>query len=188
VRAQLIVASGKHLPWGEGSVTQRGHAIEARVYAEDPSQGFLPQAGQLLLYREPQLPGIRIDAGVVEGGEVSVYYDPMLAKVIASAETREAAIERLLVALRAYPILGIPTNIPFLLRILEHPRFRAGEVDTGFLDGEGAALADVAGAEPPPGVRAAIAHLAQSSVVSRQSSVVGLAVPDPWQTLRAWGR
>ena len=91
VRAQLLVASGEPLPWPDGSLTQRGHAIEARVYAEDPSRGFLPQAGRLLLYREPRLPGVRVDAGVVEGGEVSVHYDPMLAKVIASGETREIA-------------------------------------------------------------------------------------------------
>jgi acetyl-CoA carboxylase biotin carboxylase subunit len=190
VSAQLLVASGKDLPWREGSVTQRGHAIEARVYAEDPSQGFLPQAGRLLLYREPQLPGVRIDSGVVEGGDVSVYYDPMLAKVIASAETREAAIARLVVALRAYPILGIRTNIPFLLRILEDPRFRAGEVDTGFLDGEGATLADIDAHAPTPYVRAAIAaHLGQTPVAGQQSSNGGHSpTPDPWQALRAWGR
>ena len=132
VRAQLLVASGEPLPWPDGSLTQRGHAIEARIYAEDPSRGFLPQAGRLLLYREPRFPGVRVDAGVVEGGEVSVHYDPMLAKVIASGETREIAIARLVAALRDYPILGVRTNIPFLIRVLEHPRFRAGDVDTGF--------------------------------------------------------
>ena len=141
VRAQLVVASGEPLPWAQSALTQRGHAIEARVYAEDPSQGFMPQAGRLLLYREPRLPGVRIDSGVVEGGEVSVHYDPMLAKVIATGETRERATARLIAALRDYPILGIRTNIPLLLRILEHPRFQAGDIDTGFLDGDGAALA-----------------------------------------------
>ena len=128
VRAQLLVASGAGLPWTADALTQRGHAIEARVYAEDPSRGFLPQAGRLLLYREPQVPGVRIDAGVAEGTDVSVYYDPMLAKVIASGESRDVALARLAAALRDYPILGIRTNIPFLLRILDHPRFRAGDI------------------------------------------------------------
>ena len=94
VRAQLVVAAGEPLPWSQASLTQRGHAIEARVYAEDPGDGFLPQAGRLLLYREPRMPGVRVDAGVAEGGEVSVHYDPMLAKVIAHAETRELARSR----------------------------------------------------------------------------------------------
>ena len=80
VQAQIIVASGEPLPWTRDALTQRGHAIEARIYAEDPAQNFLPQAGRLLLCREPRLPGVRIDAGVAESGEVSVYYDPILAK------------------------------------------------------------------------------------------------------------
>ena len=82
VQAQLRVAGGEPLPWTQGALSQRGHAIECRVYAEDPRQGFLPQAGRLLLYREPQGPGIRVDSGVVEGGEIPVHYDPMIAKLI----------------------------------------------------------------------------------------------------------
>src|SRR5205814_2387058 len=99
----------------DGTVIQRGHAIEARIYAEDPAADFLPQAGPLLLYREPRLPGVRVDAGVMEGGEVPIYYDPLLAKVIAHAETRDAAISRLIAALRQYPILGVQTNVPYLI-------------------------------------------------------------------------
>jgi acetyl-CoA carboxylase biotin carboxylase subunit len=186
VRAQLLVASGEPLPWSEGSLTQRGHAIEARVYAEDPSQGFLPQAGRLRLYREPRLPGVRIDAGVAEGGDVSVYYDPMLAKVIASAETRDAAIARLIEALRAYPILGIRTNIPFLLRIIDHPRFRAGDVDTSFLDGDGAALADIMTDEPPAYVRAAAAMHAESMAGCLTADPESRHSRDPWAALRGW--
>src|SRR5439155_17257337 len=110
----------------------RRHAVEARVYAEDPSHGFVPQARSLLLYREPQRPGVRVDAGVAEGGEVTIHYGPMIAKVIATDETRALALARLTAALRAYPILGIRTNIPFLLSILEHPRFRAGRSTPGF--------------------------------------------------------
>jgi acetyl-CoA carboxylase biotin carboxylase subunit len=196
VRAQLLVAAGHRVPWNQDAVAQRGHAVEARVYAEDPSQGFVPQAGPLLLYREPRLPGVRIDSGVAEGGDVSVYYDPMIAKVIASGETREVAIARLASGLRDFPILGIRTNIPFLLRILEHPRFQAGTVDTGFLEGDGAALADAADLEMPAFVRAALAAAAadesRSPTESRILPESQIPNPesretwDPWRRLRDW--
>jgi 3-methylcrotonyl-CoA carboxylase alpha subunit len=141
VRAQLLVAGGAPLPWRQRDLLQRGHAIEARVYAEDPAQNFLPQAGPLTAYREPRWPGVRVDAGVAEGGEVSIYYDPMIAKVIATAESRELAIARLAAALREFQIAGIRTNVAFLVAVLESAAFRRGEVDTAFLDREGAAIA-----------------------------------------------
>ena len=136
VRAQLMVANGDPLPWTQAQVAQRGHAIEARIYAEDPAQDFLPQAGRITRYREPQRPGIRVDSGVVEAGEVTVYYDPMIAKVIATAETRDLAIARQCVALREFEIAGIQTNRAFLLAILQSAAFRDGAIDTAFLDRE----------------------------------------------------
>jgi acetyl/propionyl-CoA carboxylase alpha subunit len=165
--------------------TPRGHAIEGRVYAEDPARGFLPQAGRVLLYREPRSPGVRIDAGIAEGAEVSVHYDPLLAKVIASAESRDLARVRLIAALRDFPILGVRTNIGFLLRILEHPRFRAGDIDTAFLDNEGASLAERVSMEPPALVLAAMAAADGST-----AALTGTAEPrqgwDPWRQLPAW--
>jgi acetyl-CoA carboxylase biotin carboxylase subunit len=170
VRAQILVANGEPLPWTQAEISRHGHAIEARVYAEDPAQGFIPQAGILTRYREPRRPGIRVDAGVVEGSEVSIYYDPMIAKVIATAETRALAIARLSAALREFEIAGITTNRAFLIAILESDAFRDGKIDTAFLDREGAALA-------------------QSSVVSHQTSVQSPINPqsavrnpqyDPW--------
>jgi len=184
VRAQILVASGLPLPFTQASLSQRGHAIEARVYAEDPAEGFLPQAGRLLLYREPHVPGVRIDSGVVEGGEVSVHYDPMIAKVIATAETREAAIDRLIAALSDYPILGIRTNVPFLIRVLDSPRFRSGTVDTAFLDGEGATLASEADADVPAFVKAAAAAYTGDAATGA-SRTTGW---DPWEQLHGWGR
>jgi acetyl/propionyl-CoA carboxylase alpha subunit len=175
VRAQLLVAAGERLPWRQTDILQRGHAIEARVYAEDPAHGFLPQAGPLLLYREPRTPGVRIDSGVVEGGAVSVFYDPLLAKVIASAETRGLAIRKLAAALRGFPILGIRTNIPYLIGIVEHPQFRDGSIDTGFLDREGGAFAEP-DTTVPAHVRDAV--LAHSS--SDQKCAVTTAKWDPW--------
>ena len=184
VRGQLLVASGEPLPWRQTSLSQRGHAIEARIYAEDPRRTFLPQAGPLLLYREPRMPGVRVDSGVVEGGQVSVHYDPMLAKVIAAGETREAARARLVAALRAYPILGVRTNIPFLITVLDHPAFRAGQVDTGFLDREARAFAPVDAELPPPFIVDALRETAVADSPNRTSARRG--ADDPWAQLRGW--
>ena len=185
VHAQLHVASGGGLPWTQSALTQRGHAIEARVYAEDPSHGFIPQAGRLLLYREPTLPGIRIDSGFREGDCVSVHYDALLAKVIATAETRDMALARLVQALRRFPILGIRTNVPFLVRVLESDAFRQGAIHTGFLDGEGAGLADAESDAPPECLRAVIDFVDQQQV-SHNSGTLDAAAWDPWIGLAGW--
>ena len=186
VRAQLAVAAGEPLPWSQASLIQRGHAIECRVYAEDPGSGFLPQAGRILLYRAPQGPGIRVDAGVVEGGEVPVTYDPMLAKLTVHAESRAAAIDRAAAALRNYPVLGIRTNIPFMIRVLEHPAFRAGELHTGFIDQHLAELLRVPA--PTPGVVAAAAAATVANRSQPTTAAGAAADADPFTTLQGWGR
>jgi 3-methylcrotonyl-CoA carboxylase alpha subunit len=183
VRAQLLVASGEPLPWRQTDLNQRGHAIEARVYAEDPEHGFLPQAGRLLLYREPRMPGVRVDSGVREGDDISVHYDPLIAKVIAQAETRDLAIARLVAALRAFPVLGIVTNVPFLIRVLEHPSFQSGDMHTGFLDHEGATLADSID-EPTPAFVAAALSTADAG--RGPTGSVAAADWDPWSRLQGW--
>jgi len=187
VRAQLLVASGRPLPWRQEDLAQRGHAIECRVYAEDPSSGFLPQAGPLALYREPDGPGIRIDSGVEEGTAVPVQYDPMLAKLIASGETRDAAIARAVAALRQFPILGVRTNVAFLIRTLEHPAFRTGDLHTGFVDEHLPSLLEKT--EASELVRS-VARAAQSSRDLGPSAATGaaLAAFDPWSRLEGWGR
>ena len=164
VRAQILVANGDPLPWTQAAVSQRGHAIEARIYAEDPAQGFMPQAGTLTRYRDPRRPGIRVDSGVVEGGDVSIYYDPMIAKMIATAETRALAIARLSAALRELDIGGIRTNRAFLIAILESDAFRDGQIDTAFLDREGAAIAASLPDEPGPESAISNLHLAMTRV------------------------
>ena len=182
VHAQLRVAAGNELPWTQTDLRQRGHAIECRVYAEDPSTGFLPQAGRILLYRQPERPGIRVDAGVAEGSEVSVHYDPMIAKVIAHAETRDAAIDRLRAALSEFRILGLPTNIPFLLAVLDSQAFRSGTVHTAYLDDEGSGLASP---QPLPAaaLAAAVAHLE----TARPNAADGPPPRhDPWTSLPGW--
>jgi 3-methylcrotonyl-CoA carboxylase alpha subunit len=176
VRAQLVVADGQPLPWTQRDITQRGHTIEARIYAEDPAQGFMPQAGRLAIYSEPRRPGVRVDAGVAEGDEVSVYYDPMIAKVIASAETRELATARLVAALREFAIAGVRTNLPFLIAVLELPAFRDGAIDTAFLDREAAAIAATIpeAAAPDPNVAFSTP---QSAIGGQQSTMSSF---DPW--------
>jgi acetyl-CoA carboxylase biotin carboxylase subunit len=182
VRAQILVAMGSPLPWRQDQLFQRGHAIECRIYAEDPATGFLPQAGPLRIYREPAGPGIRIDSGVVEGADVPVQYDPMLAKLIAHGESRDAAIARATAALRSFPILGVRTNVGFLINVLRHPAFASGEVDTGFVDRHLSALLTT----PPPSelVTAAAAHARAMPTPTAPADEVG----DPWATLRGWGR
>jgi len=185
VRAQLMVASGQALPWRQEDLAQRGHAIECRVYAEDPAAGFLPQAGPLALYREPSGPGIRIDSGVEEGTAVPVQYDPMLAKLIASADTRDAAIARAAAALRRFPILGVRTNIPFLIKVLEHPAFRAGDLHTGFVD---AHLADLLSVDAPPDIVTSVARAARTAPPAGTGSAARAEDYDPWSRLNGWGR
>jgi acetyl-CoA carboxylase biotin carboxylase subunit len=184
VRAQLQVAAGGALPWTQEALSQRGHAIQCRVYAEDPAAGFLPQAGTLRLYREPSGPGLRIDSGVVEGADVPVHYDPMLAKLLAAGETRESATARAAAALRDFPILGVRTNVAFLINVLEHPAFQRGEVHTGFVEEHLAALLDV---PPPPDVVSAAALFARSQPAAAVQDGAA-AASEPWTDLRGWGR
>lgn len=138
---QLKIASGEalRLPGDLASGDRRalnGHAIEARIVAEDPGHGWLPSTGRILGWAEPKGPGVRVDTGYCRGAEVSRYYDSLLAKVIAHGATRREAIERLKGALLDFHILGVKTNIEHLLTVLEHPEFAAGRFDTGFLDRE----------------------------------------------------
>ncbi len=197
VRAQFTVAAGGELPWTQEELTQRGHAIECRVYAEDPANGFLPQAGPLLLYREPCAPGVRIDSGFVEGGVVSVNYDPLIAKVTVTAESRQAAIERASAALRAFPILGIRTNVPFMIRLLAHPDFAAGRLHTGFIEEHAEALlsrrdtpaeafAAAAMAAPPASVAASRPGQGSDGLAAHSAEEARAA--DPWSTIAGWGR
>jgi len=137
---QIRIAAGEKLPSSYsrsgGTLQQRGHAIECRVYAEDPANQFLPAIGKLLKVVEPRGPGIRVDSGVTSGDEITVHYDPLIAKVIAFAETRDAAIRKMQNALRDYIILGVTTNLEFLQAVLAHPEFQAGTATTAFVEKE----------------------------------------------------
>jgi 3-methylcrotonyl-CoA carboxylase alpha subunit len=184
VRAQLDVASGKPMPFKE--LRQRGHAIEVRIYAEDPDDRFLPQSGTIAAYVEPTGPGIRVDAGVTRGSEIGLRFDPMLSKLIAFAETRDAAIDRLARALRDYVILGTKTNVSWLRRVITHPAFREGLVSTRFLVEHEETLQRTV-PEVVPAIAAAIAGAGGG----RRAAGGGVVVPKTasvWEQLGSWGR
>ncbi len=190
VRAQFIAAAGKPLPWQQDSIAQRGHAVECRIYAEDPAAGFLPQAGKLLVYRPPRGPGIRVDEGVMEGDEVPVHYDALLAKLVATAETREAALEKARLALGEFVVLGARTNIPFLARLLDHPAVRSGRFDTWFLENAPAELFEEQPGELSLSIAAAVAAFDEAAARTRprgpgQRTAANDAA-DPWESLSGW--
>jgi acetyl-CoA carboxylase biotin carboxylase subunit len=133
VKLQIRVAQGERLPFAQQDLSQRGHAIECRVYAEDPERGFLPSPGRIASLRLPGGPGIRDDSGVYAGYEVPVHYDPLISKLVAWAGSREEAIARMRRAVAEYKVLGIKTTLPFFERVLRHPDFVAGDFDTSFV-------------------------------------------------------
>ncbi len=134
VKLQIEIAEGKLLPFSQTELRTRGHAIEARLYAEDPANDFLPATGKLHDWRLPDaVEGLRVDAGVETGSEVGIYYDPMLAKLIAYADDRATAIRKLSYALRQLSVQGVTTNRDFLIRLIEHESFANGEAHTGFI-------------------------------------------------------
>lgn len=141
VQWQIRIAMGEELalpdPIGKGSREAiHGHAIEARIVAEDPASSFMPSIGRIFAWAEPKLPGVRVDTGYGPGAEVPRFYDSLIAKVIAHAETRDRALAKLEAALLDFHILGVKTNIAYLLEVIRNPSFRAGRFDTGFLDRE----------------------------------------------------
>jgi acetyl-CoA carboxylase biotin carboxylase subunit len=169
VEWQLRIAEGEHLPEAMGAIEPRGHAIEVRLYAEDPYKRFAPSPGKIELLRLPEGPGIRNDCGVYEGGEVTIHYDPMLAKLIAWGADRRQALNRLRRALGELRVEGIRTTAPLYLRLLEDPDFLAGNLDIGMLDRKLAAgELDLPADDHPelPVIAAAIAHHQQAGRVA----------------------
>ncbi len=131
---QVRIAAGEKLSFSQGEIEMNGHALECRIYAEDPASGFLPSTGTLRGYHEPSGPGVRVDSGVYEGAEISVYYDPMISKLLAHGRDRAQAIARMKRALHEYRISGVATNIEFHKVIMNHPEFVKGHLSTHFID------------------------------------------------------
>ncbi|MBN1225086.1 MAG: acetyl-CoA carboxylase biotin carboxylase subunit [Candidatus Aminicenantes bacterium] len=133
VHQQIRIAAGERLAVRQEDLEQKGHAIECRIYAEDPLNNFLPSAGKVLFLKEPRGPGVRHDCGIYQGCEVPIFYDPILAKLIVWAEDRDNACRKMICALDDYVVLGIQTSIDFLRDVIGHPQFRAGETTTHFI-------------------------------------------------------
>ena len=178
VEWQLRVAAGEPLPVDQAAIALSGHAIEARIYAEDPARDFAPSVGRLALFRTPvETDGVRVDTGFATGDTVSIHYDAMLAKLICHGPTREAALRRLRQALDDCAVAGVASNLDLLGRIVAHPDFVAGGIDTGFIAREGAELLAAQGAPP-----AAILAMAALTVLAAEASVGD----DPWDSADLW--
>ena len=184
VRLQIEIAAGERLSLAPGDVAARGHAMECRIYAEDAEHGDLPSAGRIRHLAWPEGPGLRVDAGVAAGSEVTIHYDPLLAKVIALGRDRGECIERLQSALACTAILGVETNLARLQGVLAHPVFRRGALDTGFLETYDADLR-VDGAVPPEAIAAAVAALAVAPAAAERGGEAEGA-SDPWTALGPW--
>jgi acetyl-CoA carboxylase biotin carboxylase subunit len=187
VRHQLSIAAGEPLTLVQEEIQVRGHAIECRIYAEDPEQGFYPSPGKITYMIEPSGPGIRNDCGVYAGFQVPVEYDPILSKLIAHAENRDAAIQRMIQALERYVILGIRTPIPFLIDVLRSKAFVAGETFTDFV------ISHFADWKPErtDADMARIAYIIDDLAGRKKTKVssAGAGEPlSPWQSLGNWRR
>ena len=188
VHQQIRIAAGEKLALNEEELSQRGHAIECRIYAEDPTKNFLPSSGKILYLKEPRGPGIRHDCGIYSGWEVPIYYDPILAKLVVWAETRELACQRMRSALEDYIILGISTTIRFLRDVISHSCFEEGATTTSFIKnhfdgwkGEGSS---------EESLRLALAAAAFSDFTVGQAAAPQAALVketySPWQILGKW--
>jgi acetyl-CoA carboxylase biotin carboxylase subunit len=186
VQAQLRIAAGERLWFAQSDLVQRGHAIECRIYAEDAEANFRPSPGPLHGYREPTGPWVRVDSGVVEGMEVPIHYDPMIAKLVVWGVDRDDAIARCRRALLDYHLVGVPTSIPFFLAVFDDPAFRKGVYDTGFITAEW--LTKNLGAIDPAGlddvlVAAAIARYRADEAARPVATAAG---GSDWKRAGAW--
>ena len=185
VKLQIRVAEGEKLPFKQGDLKILGHAVEVRVYAEDPANNFLPDIGTLTTYRPPQGPGIRVDDGFEEGMEIPIHYDPMIAKLITHGATREEAIDRMARAIDDYAISGVETTLPFCRFVMGHPAFRSGKYDTHFIRDH--FTPDVLEGKDPEERKAAVlvaAHLMQFRQVGKPQEAGPVQGASAWKLKR----
>ena len=184
VEWQVRIASGEKLTLNQDDIQARGHAVECRIYAEDPYNDFAPSVGTLERWLPPTGPGLRLDSGVAQGQTVSTYYDPMLAKLIAWGPDRASSLHRMDLALSQFPVLGVVTNIQFLRQIIRHPKFMEGDYDTGFLSVH-SELGRPDSSEEDLNLAQALAAWAMDQVPSQQTRIQagpGAAQNNPWHT------
>jgi 3-methylcrotonyl-CoA carboxylase alpha subunit len=182
VEWQFRIAAGEKLPLTQDEVPLKGHAVEARLYAEDPEHGFLPSTGKLIALEFPKAQGLRVDTGVEQGSEVTLYYDPMIAKLIAHGDTRDEALDRLADALDQTIVAGPRNNAGFLSRLCRARDFRAGRFDTGFID---AHLSELGG-EPQGLDRAAAAAGALALLARERARIAAQVIPEPDALASPW--
>ncbi|MCO5185809.1 MAG: acetyl-CoA carboxylase biotin carboxylase subunit [Anaerolineae bacterium] len=184
---QIRVAAGESLSFTQDSIQQRGHAIECRIYAEDPANNFLPSIGTVALYKPPSGPSIRVDDGIETGSAVSPYYDPMLAKVVAWGTDRTEAVRKMVAALKETVVLGVTTNIPYLLAILHDPQFLRGDTSTNYLNEVFAKWQPEQRVDDDTWLLAAALEALQGGERRRMISADdGSPLPDPWDEMPAW--
>jgi acetyl-CoA carboxylase biotin carboxylase subunit len=187
VRQQILIAAGTKMTIKQKDIAQRGHAIEARIYAEDPENGFLPSPGRILYLKEPSGPGIRVDSGIYQGWNVPPHYDPILSKLVVWAENREVAISRISNALSDYVVLGIKTNVGYLKRIMETKKFCDGDYHTHFIDENESGLTGQKEKIRSVLIAAALLASEQKSVIAQTGYEAGGQVDTtPWQELCGW--
>jgi 3-methylcrotonyl-CoA carboxylase alpha subunit len=182
VEWQLRVASGEPLPLTQDEIRANGHAIEARIYAEDAGKGFLPSIGSIRNWRQPHGGGIRVDTGIHAGDAVSAHYDALLAKLIVRGDDRGDALRRMAEALAGFEIEGVTTNLAFLKTLVSHPQVVRGDIDTGFVERELAVLAGSARSLGALDLAAACAAV----LAREQSEQVPSALPSPWERSDGW--
>jgi acetyl-CoA carboxylase biotin carboxylase subunit len=185
VELQVRIAQGEPLPFAQRDVHIAGHAIEARLYAEDPAADFLPATGQVALWQPAPVPGVRYDSGVEAGSSVTVHYDPLLAKVVAHGATRAQAVQRLRQALGSLGVAGVTTNRDFLLAVLAHPAFAAGEIDTHFIERHLSADQRAARRDPSADrLHAIVAAIEGHERRRRQGGPLPASIPSGWRNNR----
>jgi 3-methylcrotonyl-CoA carboxylase alpha subunit len=183
VREQIRIADGQAISIAQSELRQTGHSIECRIYAEVPEESFRPDIGTVAVYEPPSGPGIRLDSGIQANSEVTFHYDPMLAKLIVWAPDRGAAIGRMRRALSEFVLLGVRNNIEFLDRVISHPEFAQGKIDTQFLERHRDLMQPPAGNIPAEVILAA--SLSSSPSVSARATAAGVQFSDVWSS-GAW--
>ena len=188
VNWQIRIAAGEKLPFAQADISQRGHAIECRIYAEDPASHFLPSIGEIAVYERPSGIGVRVDDGIEAGSHVSPYYDPMLAKVITWGHNREEAIAKMVRALQDTAVLGITTNIEYLLAILQEPTFISGSTPTNYLETHFAVWPQEVEISEEEWLGMAVFEFLQSGGKTIQSRTTNgdASQIDPWDTAANW--
>ena len=184
---QIRVAAGLPLSEELTHISQRGHAIECRLYAEDGDNNFMPSTGKILHYSEPTGPGVRVDAGIMKDMEITIDYDPIMAKLIVHAPDRPAAVTKMIDALNNYKILGVKTSKKFMIDCMRHAEFAAGNTFTNFIETNmGERQAGPEGYRKLAAAVASVASMSAPTTVAGDSAGGGGGVPTPWQSIGQW--